>query len=610
MYSFFNRQIVPFLLFLVSFTAAAQVDCNSLNINSVKGQWVWQKGGYGRQWAYCEPIRKEMQRIMPVSLNGLQATNGIAFGNTPAVPNTAAAPKYYECYLMLKKYECLKGYNKIQPEGETGCWAYFIINSILPEGAAFLSRQPFGYYLNEGGIYTGDFSIEQDASGNRVLYVSDFNTHNEKVGLYFSAKDRLPVRKISWKELILSYKSKSEKELNGKISYAKESLQKSQQNLTTTKFDDTRQYLTQLIADRKKEITKLEEELAGLGTWFAKLQSHPEINEPARVGIRYLDKAEIELQLNSKEEEGRFPLWIEDIGFYDLKLPKDQPQTVLFRYRRQDNELPKKQFMDLFVSTFNLDVVAGMAGEVVKKRNGVNTTAASLNEAKAATVASSMANVVYRDELDKASLNQFPAGWKGMNNITVKSFENKNRLAMDKDGYWYPRQYNQEVKDKFQLGFNLRWNKDIAYNSGLFTVSFCSMDFDNAAGNYTTGTGNSMSFYDGYTGNFNRVVCWFDPHANSGGQLTIYSYARNESVVTSKKVNLPDFYLTRNNHQLRFERKGNDLLVFINDKQAALAANAFISGVRYNLYTFSRYKGNNSDNKNDVFYLSDLEANW
>ena len=42
---------------------------------------VWQKGGFGNQWQINEPIRKEIQRIMPEALEGLHATNSIAFGD-------------------------------------------------------------------------------------------------------------------------------------------------------------------------------------------------------------------------------------------------------------------------------------------------------------------------------------------------------------------------------------------------------------------------------------------------------------------------------------------------------------------------------------------------
>ena len=58
---------------------------------------------------------------------------------------------------MLKKYECLKGYNTVQPEGETGCWVYFVMNSIFQGGASFQDGLHFGYYANEGGMYIGDF---------------------------------------------------------------------------------------------------------------------------------------------------------------------------------------------------------------------------------------------------------------------------------------------------------------------------------------------------------------------------------------------------------------------------------------------------------------------
>lgn len=71
----------------------AQINCNTLDINKVSGKWVWQKDGYGKQWQQCEPIRKEMQRIMPLALDGLHATNSIAFGDMPAVPNTPRSTK-------------------------------------------------------------------------------------------------------------------------------------------------------------------------------------------------------------------------------------------------------------------------------------------------------------------------------------------------------------------------------------------------------------------------------------------------------------------------------------------------------------------------------------
>ncbi|MBL0134619.1 MAG: hypothetical protein IPP79_11730 [Chitinophagaceae bacterium] len=199
------KKILVLLTVFIYCKSSAQINCNTLDINRVPGKWVWQKGGYGTQWQYGEPIRKEMQRIMPVALDGLHATNSIAFGDIPAIPNTNTAPKYYEYYLMLKKFECLKGYNIVQPEGETGCWVYFVVNSIFQGGASFQDGLNFGYYANEGGMYPGDFYTQKDASGNRILYVSTFSKTNQKRGYFFSDKDRLPIRKISWKELIMSY---------------------------------------------------------------------------------------------------------------------------------------------------------------------------------------------------------------------------------------------------------------------------------------------------------------------------------------------------------------------------------------------------------------------
>lgn len=603
---------ITLLFFLTAFFAdsvTAQVNCSTLDINKTAGKWIWEKSGYGSQWQLCEPIRKEMQRIMPVALDGLHATNSIAFGDMPAVPNTPAAPKYYECYLMLKKYECLKAYNILQPEGETGCWVYFVMNSIFQGGASFQNGLHFGYYQNEGGLYVGDFYTENDAAGNKILYVSTFSRPHQKRGYYFSSRDRLPIRKITWKELILSYKTFTDKEITGKLNYTKEGLTKNEKELVSTKYEDTKKYLSQLIEDRKKEIKKMEEDKTALQNWTNSILQHKKINDTARVTNTRLEKALIEQLLNSNNSEGTYPVWIEDIGFFDLRKPKDQPQCIYFSIRRQDENIPKKNFMDLFFSSFNMDVLTKMTGEASKKPDGINAVTASLKDAKTATKENQAAVSNYQFSFDKSPLNQFPSGWQGINNISVKQFENSNWLALNKDGYWYPKQYNKVIKDNFSLSFNLRWNKDIAYNSGSFTVSFCSLSYDNAAELYKTeGTANIMSLYDSYTGGFNRVMLWFDPYANSGGNLTIYSYARNETVITSKKIALPDFYLTKNNQQVRLQRKGNALLVFINEKQEAAVENVFISTVEYNLYSFSRYKGNNSDNKEDVFYLTNINT--
>ena len=52
------------------------------------------------------------------------------------------------------------------------------------------------------------------------------------------------------------------------------------------------------------------------------------------------------------------------------------------------------------------------------------------------------------------------------------------------------------------------------------------------------------------------------------------------------------------------------MVVYITDKKEVEIENVFIPSVKYILYTFNRYKGNNSDNKNDVFYLENIKTNY
>jgi hypothetical protein len=609
------NRIIPPLFLLVSLifsTGLAQVNCSTLDINKVPGKMIRQKGGFGNQWQICEPIRKEIQRIMPEALEGLHATNSIAYGDVSAVPNTNSAPKYYENYLMLKKYECLKGYNTVQPEGETGCWVYFVMNSIFQGGASFQDGLHFGYYANEGGMYVGDFYTQKDANGNRIVYANTFARPNQKRGYYFSASDRLPIRKVSWQELVMSYKTFTEKEITGKLTYLREGLAKNEKELISTKYEDTKKYLTNLIEDRKKEIKKLEDDKNELQQWYNRILKHKKINETALVTQTRLEKNVIEQLLNSNSTAATYPVWIEDIGYFDVKKPKDQPQCIYFSTRRQDDDLPKKNFMDLLFSQFNMDVLAKMVGETPKKPDGINTIYASLVDTKTDTKTNQHTISNYSYEFEKNNVNQFPLDWNGMKNISVQLYENKKWLALAKDGYWYPKQYNKEIKDNFSLSFDLGWNKDIAYNSGLFTVSFSEIPYDNAGERYKMDDNHNQywSLYDSYVGKFNRVMVWLDPYWNGGGTLEVYSYDKNETVGIKKRITLPDFYLTKNLHQIRIQRKGNALLVFINDKKEAEMENVFIPTVKYNLYTFSRYKGNNSDNKNDVFYLGNIKVSY
>ena len=419
----------------------------------------------------------------------------------------------------------------------------------------------------------------------------------------------MPLRTISWKELVVSYQTFTEKEITSKLTYVTEGLAKNKKELVTTKYEDTKKYLTNLIVDRTKEIKKLEEDITNLKNWYNQILKHSNINETARVGNIRLEKAEIENFMNSNTTENTYPVWIEDISFFDSSKPKDQPQCIYFSVRRQDDNQPKKNFMDLFFNEFNMDVLALMAGELPKNKAGINTINASLKDAKIETKLNQATTESYSYSFDTSPVNQFPSGWQGMNNITVKEFENKNWLAFTKNGYWYPKQYNKEIKDNFNLSFHLRWNKDIPYSSSSFTVSFSSLNYDNASEMYKPdGNANIMSLYDSYAGNFNRVMLWFDPYWNGAGTLTVYSYDAKENLPTNKRITLPDFYMAKNNHQINIQRKGNSLVVLINDKKEAELEDVFLPAAKYNLYTFSRYKG--TEDKNDVFYLNNIEANY
>jgi hypothetical protein len=304
--------------------------------------------------------------------------------------------------------------------------------------------------------------------------------------------------------------------------------------------------------------------------------------------------------------------WTHNLEFFDNTKSKDEPQYITMVISGSEHYLPIKNFMDLFRSQFNMDVLAKMVGEPVKKPNGINSLNASSAEIKTETKTNQNNISAYSYSFETSVLNQSPSGWSGMKNNTVQLYENKNRLAFTKDGYCYPQQFNKEIKDNFNLSFDLSWNKDIAYNSGLFTVSFSEIPYDNALERYEMEDNQNQywSLYDSYVGKFNRVMIWFDPYWNGGGTLEVYSYDNNENIGVRKRITLPDFYMAKNSHQLKIQRKGNALVVFINNKKEAEIDNVFIPSVKYNLYTFSRYKGNNSDNKNDVFYINNIKANY
>jgi hypothetical protein len=614
------KTMLVLLAVFIFYKSSAQINCNTLDVNKVPGKWVWQSKAPSfqdqipaSQWQVCEPIRKEMLRIMPVAIDGLYATNSIAFPKNKSIWYIPSSPNNYENYFMLKKYECLKGYNKLQPEGETGCWIYFSVNSLeghnfpLPAGGNGMK-----FYANESGLRIANIEVKTDAAGNKIIYSQYRPEQVIKHCYFFSPRNDLPVRKITNKELYTSYKLHHEKRLaeaiprQEKIAADYEKIYNSLSAAEKQKGD----YRTQQYQTSAAYLKSLKEEKEKIIPWFTDALKQPNINAVAYVKNvdDYYFKPE---ELVVPAEEG-YNVWVDNADFFDKTKPKDVIQCIALYLRRDDGDLPKKNFMDLVFSQFNLDVLAKIVGEQSKNPNGINTINASLGEQKITTKTNQATVNSYNYNFEKNSLNQFPAGWNGMKNNTVQQYENKNWLAFTKDGYCYPQQFNKEINNNFNLSFYLSWNKDIAYNSGLFTVSFSEIPYDNTGERYKMDDNQEQywSFYDGYVGRFNRVMIWFDPDWNSGGTLEVYSYDKNENIGVRKRITLPEFYMAKNSHQLKIQRKGNSLLVIINDKKEVEIENVFIPSVKYNLYTFSRYKGNSSDKKNDVFYLNNIQVEY
>ncbi|MBX9784122.1 MAG: hypothetical protein K2X48_12605 [Chitinophagaceae bacterium] len=606
------KTILLLLFVFIFLKSNGQVNCNTLDVNNVPGKWVWQKGGYGNQWQMCEPIRKEMQRIMPVALDGLHATNSIAFGDNTVFWHTKS-PAAYECYLMLKKFECLKGYNELRPEGETGCWIYFSVNQI--DGVKFpipCQSTELKYHEYESNIRVANIEVKTDAAGNKIIYSSYRAEEVLKHCYFFSTRKDLPLRKLTNKELFTSYKIYHEKRLTEKIAQQEKIVAEYEKRYNNMSASEKQKgdYRSQQFLNGMEYLKNLKLEKENIIPWYNTAMKQANINETAYVkkvnSYNFIPK-----ELEAADGDG-YNVWVDNLDFFDKTKPKDAIQCIALYIRRQDDELPKKNFMDLFFSRFNLDVLCKIVGEPVKKPIGFNYLDASLGDVKTESKTNQNNISNYNYSFEKNTLNQFPQGWNGMKNNTVQQFENKNWLAFTKDGYCYPQQFNKEIKDNFNLSFNLSWNKDVAYNSGLFTVSFSEIPYDNAAERYKMDYNQNQywSLYDSYVGKFNRVMIWLDPYWNGGGTLEVYSYDKNENTGVKKRITLPDFYMAKNSHNIKIQRKGSSLVVFINDKKEAEIENVFIPFVKYNLYTFSRYKGNNSDNKNDVFFLDNINVNY
>ncbi|MBK9380178.1 MAG: hypothetical protein IPN39_02455 [Chitinophagaceae bacterium] len=608
------------LLCLITSTLTAQqkADCNTLDVNKVPGKWVWQNIAPSiqdpipaSQWKYSDPIRKEMQRIMPVALDGLHATNSIAFPKGKAFWYSTTSPVAYECYLMLKKFECLKAYNELKPEAVTGCWAYFSMNQI--EGEKFpLPEQGTGITFNQSKIRVSNIEVQTDATGNKIIYSQYRPDEIIKHCYFFSGRKDLPWRKMSNSELFTAYKTHHEKRVKQEVLRFEKLVADDQKkyNGLSAAEKQNQNYWPEIIRKNKEILQKHKDELEKISNWYNVAMQQSTINAVAYVTS--VNESHFYPERLMATPENGYNAWVDNLDFFDKTKPKDEPQCIAFFVRRDDDDLPKKNFMDLFHSQFNMDVLAKMVGEPAKKPNGINNLNASVTEIKKETNSKQEDKGPVNASFDNTADGQFPMGWLGMKNAIVQTNKGSKWLTITKDGYWYPRQYNKAIKDKFNLSFDLLWNEDIAYNSGSFTVTLGDIDYDNTGERYRLDDNQEMfwSLYNGYAGNFNRVILWFDPYWNGGGTLTVYSYDKRESLAFNKRIVLPDFYKDKNNHKLQLQRKGNGLVVIDNGKTIADLPDVFLTTAHYNIYTFSRYKGEFSDNKNDVYYLGNIKTTY
>lgn len=595
-----------FLFVVLCFSAQSQTN-NSIDLNKVPPQWVGQKGKYENQWAITGPIQRELQRVFQPLPDGIHATFGIAAGGDPAMGE--GTPKFYGPYLMLKKYEYVSSLKKLQQEGETGCWIYFQTNTLnglhwnLPGGV-------YDITLNGGNspLYVCNLKTETDASGNRVLYTSSYGVDNLMAGYCFSANNRIPVRKVTRKELFNSYKIYMDKVWDEFIAKYEKSIPADEKryNSLTPEQKKEENYWPDLLQRNKKELSELKQTKAQLAQWYNQQMQSANLDAPAVV--ENLSKDVDVKKLDAKEG---YNVWIDDPTFFDKAKSADQPQFIFLHVRRQDSDLPKKLFVDRFSDAFNLDVLCKMTGEAPKNPTAANTMTASLTTAKTETKKEQEKAGTLAIDFQKDAVGSFPSRWNGMKNSAVQNYKNDKWLALREAGYWYPRQFNKTIENGFELSFNLEWNQDISYYSGLFAVTFAEMEYDNVKQGFKTSNNEAdyYSFYDRYVANFNRITLSFDPYFNDAGSLQVMVIDKNGINKFDQKVLLPNFYKEKNSHVLQTRREGNKLVVTDNGTGIAEFDNVFTSGIRYNFYVFSRYKSSNEE-PTDIFYVNNVQVSY
>lgn len=594
------------LLLISSSYSIAQIS-NTVDLDKYPPQWVWQKGKVEKQWTFTNPIQKELQRIFQPLPEGIHATFGI--GGASDNPAGSGIPNSYGPYLMLKKYEYTSSTKQIKQEGETGCWIYFQTNTL--DGLHWSLPGRVTYITFNGGddqLFVCNLTIETDANGNQVLYTTSYGEENVMAGYCFSANNKIPVRRITRKELFTSYKMRMDKVWGEWITKYEKLIPDNEKkyNSLTPQEKKEQNYWPELIERNKKELNEFKQKKSALAQWYNSKMQSANLDAPAVVEALgeniETEKLDVKEGLN---------VWIEEPSFFDKTKPVDAPQFIFVHIRRQDDQLPKKLFVDRFVNAFNLDVLCKMVGAAPKKPASVNTITASLTTAKTESKTQQDNAGPVTINFQKDAAGSFPSGWIGMKNCAVKEYEGSKWLALNEHGYWYPKQFNKTIEDGFTLSFNLEWNKEISYYSGPFAVTLAQMQYDNARQGFATAgkERDYYSFYDSYASNFNRIRIQFDPYFNDGGQLQITVYDLNNVAVVDQRMVLPDFYKDKNKHQLQISRSGNKLVVKDNGTIAAEVANVFAGGIRYNAYIFSKYRSDNGD-PTDTYYLNNVQVKY
>lgn len=598
-------------LILVQASLWAQVICSQIDLNKVPGKWTWQQAGFGKQWILGESIRTELKRVFPKAHAGLDVKFSIAFGHQNTFYHSAS-PAYYEYYLLLKKYECLPNVGKVQPEGETGAWVYMVANSIEGQLFPLPGVVGFDFYKYPSRMLVTHIKIEKDAAGNRVIYTKFRPGSYEMQGYYFSPKKEIPLRKLSRREVYMSYKLHHEKRLKEQIEKFEKLVrddQKKYDGLTVSEKKE-QNYWPDIIRKNQEFLDGYKKDMNAVNAWFTKSLTRRDLDSEACVEsvnpFIFLPE-----QLEAPAETG-YPVWVDDPGFFDKTKPRDQAQCLTLYIRRQDSDLPKKDFMDRFYKEFNLNVLYRLTGAVPSKAIAVNTLSASFGDSKTLTRSQPRSRSLPITDFRQSVSGSFPPGWEGPAGVSIREFEKESWLALTQDGEWNPRQFNQEIRDSFSLSFQVRWNPDIAYNSGSLQIGFSDLAYDQVQEKYRPFTNNPSDWgnYPGYGKSYSRVLIWFDPWWNGGGTLTVYSYNKAGILQFDKRIVLPDFFREKNDHRLRISRKGNGLVVTDNGKLIADLPAVFLPSARYNFFTLGRYKGEFSDNKADVFYLRDMEVSY